>query len=170
MKWLIIALYSLALAGCATLFGGGSSQNVNLTTSDGKKHSVSVHVPKQDPYETEIPKTISVGRTSKDIRVYVKDSKDGNIAPTTIKSKMNPWFIGDIVATSLLSSSIDWLSGAAWKYDENVTVNVTKEKEAVETAPKAEKAKKKAKGNKQSRNRQKTRTSKRGAANKLRVR
>ncbi|MBO4793500.1 MAG: hypothetical protein J5556_02900 [Deltaproteobacteria bacterium] len=136
----LIAVCAFALTGCATLFGGGSSQTVNLVPSDGKQHSVTVQAPGQDPYDVDIPKTISVGRSHKAIRVLVKDSEDGNIGPTAIKSKMNPWFIGDVVATSLLSSSIDFLTGAAWKYDETSTVNVTKE--SVEAAQKADEAKK----------------------------
>ena len=142
----VVALSSLALTGCATLFGGGSSQTVNLIPSDGKPHTVSVQSKGRSDFDIDIPKAIPVNRNSKPITIIVKDSKDGEIPPTTIKPKLNPAFAGNILPLGLacfLSSSVDWASGAAWKYDENATVNVTKEAaEAAAAAEKAEKAKK----------------------------
>lgn len=126
----LAAACAFALSGCAMVLGGGSSQKVRLFSSDGKKHRVSVEESGRRPYEADVPGEIVVRRSSKDIHIVVKDSKDGNIAPTVVASKMNPWLMGNIagnIPLSFLSSSIDLATGAAWKYDENSTVNTTKE-------------------------------------------
>ena len=62
-----------------------------------------------------------------------------------VKSKMDPWFLGDVVALSLLSSSIDCLSGAAWRYDDNVTINVKPKTESAPENKDANKAEEQAK-------------------------
>lgn len=126
----LAAACALALAGCATVLGGGTSQKVRLRPSDGRQHSVSVEEPGRAPYDTDVPREIIVRRSAKDIRIVVKDSPDGEIGQTAVRSKMNPWFLGNIagnIPLSFLSSSVDLATGAAWKYDENATVNVTKE-------------------------------------------
>ena len=51
--------------------------------------------------------------------------------------------MGDVVALSLLSSSIDCLSGAAWRYDDNVTIDIkakTEENKEKTDGKKAEEA------------------------------
>ena len=121
----MILLSSLALSGCATLFGGGTSQTVNLIPSDGKTHKVSINAPGQAEYDTEIPTSIPVNKSHKDIVVTVHEDERVKQDTKIVESKMDSWFLGDVVALSLLSSSIDCLSGAAWRYDDNVTIEVT---------------------------------------------
>ncbi len=121
----MILLSSLALSGCATLFGGGTSQTVNLIPSDGKTHKVSINAPGQAEYDTEIPTSIPVNKSRKDIVVTVHEDDHVKQDTNIVESKMDSWFLGDVVALSLLSSSIDCLSGAAWRYDDNVTIEVT---------------------------------------------
>ena len=125
-----LAVASLALSGCATLFGGGTSQTVNLIPSDGKTHNVTITAPNQEKYNAEIPKAIPVNKSYKDIVVTVEEDESVKADTVIVKSKMDPWFLGDVVALSLLSSSIDCLSGAAWRYDDNVTIDVKPKNEA----------------------------------------
>ena len=127
---LILAISSFALSGCATLFGGGTSQTVNLIPSDGKSHNVTITAPNQEKYSATIPKAIPVNKSYKDIVVTVEESETSKADTVIVKSKMDPWFLGDVVALSLLSSSIDCLSGAAWRYDDNVTIEIKEKTEA----------------------------------------
>ena len=131
---------SFALSGCATLFGGGTSQTVQLIPSDGQTHNVSIIAPGQEKYETVIPKGIPVNKSYKDIVVQVEGDDSIQADTVIVKSKMDPWFLGDVVATSPLSSSIDCLSGAAWRYDDNVTITVKPKNEASEEAADDKKA------------------------------
>ncbi len=50
------------------------------------------------------------------------ESNNGEFKPVTVKKQTNPWFWGDVIATSLLSTTVDVITGAMWKYDENVTI------------------------------------------------
>lgn len=127
---LILAMSSFALSGCATLFGGGTSQTVNLVPSDGKTHNVTITAPNQEKYSTTIPKAIPVNKSYKDIVVTIEESETAKADTVVVKSKMDPWFLGDVVALSLLSSSIDCLSGAAWRYDDNITIDIKEKNEA----------------------------------------
>jgi hypothetical protein len=135
---LILAMTSFALSGCATLFGGGPAQTVNLVPSDGKTHNVTITAPNQEKYNTVIPKAIPVNKSYKDIVVTVEESETVQADTVVVESKLDPWFLGDVVALSLLSSSIDCLSGAAWRYDDNVTITI-KEKTEAEVESKDEK-------------------------------
>ena len=56
--------------------------------------------------------------------VTIEEDASTKADTVIVKSKMDPWFLGDVVALSLLSSSIDCLSGAAWRYDDNVTIDI----------------------------------------------
>ena len=148
MKKLVIAmlaLSSIGLSGCATLFGGGTSQTVNLIPSDGQTHKVTIVAPNQEKYSAEIPKAIPVNKSSKDIVVTIEEDESVKADTVIVKSKMDPWFLGDVVALSLLSSSIDCLSGAAWRYDDNVTINVTPKTEPTTEKKDAKKAEEQAK-------------------------
>ena len=139
----LLVLSTFALSGCATLFGGGTSQTVNLIPSDGKTHKVTISAPNQTKYDTEIPKSIPVNKSYKDIVVTVEEDASTKADTVIVKSKVDPWFLGDVVALSLLSSSIDCISGAAWRYDDNVTIDIkakTEESEEKTDDKKAEEA------------------------------
>ncbi|MCT7481800.1 hypothetical protein [Aliarcobacter cryaerophilus] len=47
----------------------------------------------------------------------------GNVKKKKVEKKLNPWFWGDVVATSLVSTTTDAVTGAMWKYDENVSLD-----------------------------------------------
>lgn len=131
---------SLVLTGCATLFGGGSNQAINIKS---QKETV-VDVYKVEPIKKDsannndlaaekkeqkepklihanitVPSSINVDRNSDDILLKPKNS---DCAETRVEKKLNPWFWGDVVATSLLSTTVDAVTGAMWEYDKDVTL------------------------------------------------
>ena len=129
---------SVLFSGCATLFGGGSNQQINiqskkdtlvniykveplkdknseeLDTSDKKKEPQLIHS------NLKLPATVNVNRESKDI--LIKPTND-ECEELRVKKELNGWFWGDVIATSLVSTTTDAVTGAMWKYDENATVD-----------------------------------------------
>ena len=115
------------------LFGGGSSQTINVqsqktTTVDMYKIKTEKDQDTGEVKEKErvlinsnlqVPASINVQRDSKDILIKPKDDSCKEITAT---GSMNNWVWGDILATSLLSTTVDAVTGAMWIYDENVTL------------------------------------------------
>ena len=125
---------SILFTGCATLFGGGSTQTINVqssktTTVDMYKIKTEKNQETGEIKETErvlinsnlqVPTSINVNRDSKDVLIKPKDD---NCKEVTAAGSMNNWVWGDIIATSLVSTTTDAVTGAMWKYDDNVTLN-----------------------------------------------
>lgn len=118
---------SIMMTGCATLFGGGAKQNITIKSSEPKNLSLhyvddkNVTSPVVQTFQT--PTTISVGRENKDL--LIKDI-DGKCEDTRVKKETNDWFWGDVLALSLLSTTVDAVTGAMWEYDDNVTIECKK--------------------------------------------
>lgn len=132
---------SVLFTGCATLFGGGSNQQINIQS----KKEVVVDIYKVEPLkdkndvesDTEnksktiepqlihsnikLPSTVNVNRDSKDI--LIKPITADECEELRVKKELNGWFWGDVIATSLVSTTTDAVTGAMWKYDENATVD-----------------------------------------------
>lgn len=133
MASLVATSTSILFTGCATLFGGGSSQTINVqsqktTTVDMYKIKTEKDQDTGEVKEKErvlinsnlqVPASINVQRDSKDILIKPKDDSCKEITAT---GSMNNWVWGDILATSLLSTTVDAVTGAMWIYDENVTL------------------------------------------------
>lgn len=125
---------SILFTGCATLFGGGSTQTINVqssktTTVDMYKIKTEKNQETGEIKETErtlinsnlqVPASINVNRDSKDVLIKPKDD---NCKEVTATGSMNNWVWGDIIATSLVSTTTDAVTGAMWKYDDNVTLD-----------------------------------------------
>lgn len=125
----------IMLSGCATLFGGGGNQGINIKSDKEmvvdiyKVEPINKNVDdenKKEPKEpklihtnVKIPSSIYVQRSSQDllIKPINKECKD-----TRVEKELNNWFWGDVLAGSLLSSTVDVITGAMWEYDENVTL------------------------------------------------
>lgn len=131
---LFVASATMLFTGCATLFGGGSTQAINVqssktTTVDMYKIKTEKNQETGEIKETErvlvnsnlqVPASINVNRDSKDVLIKPKDD---NCKEVTATGSMNNWVWGDIIATSLLSTTVDAVTGAMWKYDDNVTLD-----------------------------------------------
>lgn len=129
-----VVAVSILFTGCATLFGGGANQSINIQSSKSQTVDVYKVKTKKDANSGEvsvtgedlihsniqIPSSVNVNRDSKDILIK---TKDGECKEKKVEKKLNPWFWGDVVATSLVSTTTDAVTGAMWKYDENVTLD-----------------------------------------------
>ena len=108
-------------SGCATLFGGGSEQQIAINTD--KPMIVTIgHTENNkniiDPQTIKAPSIVTVNRENKDILIKTKDDKK-----VIVKKKLNPWFWGDVLAISPLSTTVDAITGGMWKYDDNVNIH-----------------------------------------------
>jgi hypothetical protein len=125
---------SILFTGCATLFGGGSTQTINVqssktTTVDMYKIKTEKNQETGEIKETErvlvnsnlqVPASINVNRDSKDILIKPKNNDCKEVTAT---GTMNNWVLGDVLALSLLSTTVDAVTGAMWKYDDNITLD-----------------------------------------------
>ena len=99
----------VALSGCATLFGGGGTQKMSF---DSAPEGATV-VLNGNPIGLTPLSTIIV----RDKNAVVTFKKDGYQQQTyVLEHHLNPWFWGDVVATSLLSSSVDSTTNATVEY------------------------------------------------------
>ena len=108
-------------SGCATLFGGGPQQPIAINSDKPMIVTIGHTENDQniiDPQIVKIPSIVNVTREHKDILIKTKDNKK-----VIIKKKLNPWFWGDVLATSLLSTTVDGITGSMWKYDDNVNIH-----------------------------------------------
>lgn len=103
----------LALAGCATLFGGGSHQKL---TFDSAPEGTTVFMNGQQLGVT--PLTIDVPREKGVVFSFKKDGY--NTASVVADTHLNPWFWGDVAAGSLLSTTIDTATDSSVKYSEDL--------------------------------------------------
>ena len=65
----------------------------------------------------------SSGRVVAYVGSYNPHTKTVSYKKKKVEKKLNPWFWGDVVATSLVSTTTDAVTGAMWKYDENVSLD-----------------------------------------------
>jgi uncharacterized protein YceK len=124
----LLIIAALCLSGCASMVSG-TNQNIEID-SEPSGATVTVGIEKRDySYEnntTTYTKKISTSRiagvTPITVSIPRKDgivqiSKEGyKTQLIEMKRGLNPWFLGNIVLTSLLSSSIDTSTGAISEY------------------------------------------------------
>lgn len=128
---------SILFTGCATLFGGGSTQSIHVQSSKNTIVDIYKVKTKKDESTEKIivdekvlllsnvqaPTSISVNRDNKDILV---EPKDPNCKEVNSKGSVNGWFWVNILGApvgTFLSSTTDAVSGAMWTYDENIQVD-----------------------------------------------
>ena len=121
-----IPIASMVLfSGCATVLGGGGKQQITINStspmnarmgyaSDDNKTST-------DAQSFTTPATITMIRDDKNLLLT---SDNNEFEPIVVEKKLNPWFWGDVVMTSLVSTTTDAVTGAMWKYDDNITIPV----------------------------------------------
>ena len=114
---------TLLTSGCATLFGGGAKQQITINSNMPMKVSIG-YVTDENKTLTgkqsfTTPSTITMLRESDDLLLT---SDNDEFESIKIESKMNNWVWGDILATSLLSTTVDAVTGAMWEYDDNITI------------------------------------------------
>ena len=125
MKKLVALLMTVtALSGCASIIKG-QNQNINILTSDGSEVDATIYT-KNGMRETKLPQLVSVQKDSQDITIQVKEGKCNRESISITQSNIEPWFWGNAIIGGLLGSTTDSVTGAMWKYDSTVVVNVNK--------------------------------------------
>ena len=126
----VMAFVPLILTGCSTMFTG-IHQKVQVRTYHPEAGTKLDNVAKfdviSDGYRVkhegiEAGENITVHRKSAPVVVRVVESACIKPSEERFEAGIHPAVIGDVVATSLLSTSIDSSTGAAWRYDETLTV------------------------------------------------
>ena len=111
------------MSSCATIISG-TTTSVNLSPSDPEAENVKVQV--QSKYSVQnitLPGSIMVKKGSGSLNVVVKD-KCFREQATVVNSKVDYWFLGNIITGGVFGTTTDALSGALWTYDDAAVVNV----------------------------------------------
>jgi len=121
-KLSILLLATSILSGCASIIEG-QSQNINITTSNNKNVDARIFT-KSGIQEIKLPHHMTVQKNSQDITIHVKDGTCNKESTTVVKSRLEPWFWGNLITGGIVGSTTDSVTGAMWKYDETVIVHV----------------------------------------------
>jgi len=122
-KPLLLLLVSTVMlsfsSGCATIVGGGGSQEVTFNSSpDGATVTVNGRAMGKTPMTTRID------RKSNQILKFEKEGYKP--IEMQLSTGMNPWFWGNIVLGGLVGSTTDGITGAVHEYVPNqYLVNLT---------------------------------------------
>lgn len=121
-KLVLMLLMATTLSGCASVIKG-KTQNINVTTPNGKDVEATVFT-SAGMQEMQLPRVIAVPKDSQDITINVKEGKCHKETVSTVPSHIEPWFFGNILSGGILGSTTDSITGAMWRYDEQVTVTI----------------------------------------------
>lgn len=115
VKAAMIATVIAATSGCASIMTDDIA-SLNVKTSSGKQAQVT-----HENQEYTIPGVILVRKDGKD---KIFNSQSENCQNTTVVEKeIEPWFWGDVVLLSPLSTIVDYANDKMWTYDETVVIN-----------------------------------------------
>jgi len=115
---------AIMFSGCATVLGGGAKQKITINSS--KPMNISLGYASDDnktatsAQRATTPATITINRENKNL-LLTSDNKE--FEPVVIEKELNPWFWGDVLMTSPVSTTTDAVTGAMWKYDDNITIS-----------------------------------------------
>jgi len=135
-KKLLIALplaSVMMFSGCATMLGGGGSQKIKFVSTEEMPATL-YEIPADDnstkkPEEIQkmtIPATITVSRGNHN---FLLKSNNGEFEDVKIEKKWNPMGWGNFIpigAINFMFTTTDAVSGAMWKYDDNIAVSPKK--------------------------------------------
>ena len=126
-----LAISSLLLCDCATIFGGASKKEVKLS-SNPPGATVTVRDQKGEVgHKAVTPTSVSLTRSS---GYFTAASYNANFVKkgyaqqnVDLKASMNPWYAGNILFGGLIGLIIvDPLTGAMWTLDKEYTAQMTK--------------------------------------------
>lgn len=131
-KFAVLALAgaTLALTGCSTIFTG-THQQIQVRTHndvvDTKLDNVAKFTVIADKYrvkynDLEAGEIVGVHRKGAPIVVRIEESACIMPSEEHFAPAIHPAVLLDVLATSLLSTSIDSSTGAAWRYDKTLHV------------------------------------------------
>ena len=112
-----IALLSVVLCNCATIFSG-NTQKVNVTTEDGKDG-----IAKINGQEYKVPAIISLQKENKDKIIALKECPQNQVL---LQKGIETTFWINIFSAGVFGSTTDYASDAMWKYEpSNVQLKCT---------------------------------------------
>jgi len=115
VKATLIASTIALTSGCASIMTDDIA-SLNVKTSSGKQAKVTL-----DNQEYTVPGVILVQKEGRDL---IFNTQANNCQNTTVvKREIEPWFWGDVVLLSPLSTVVDYFSESMWTYDETVVIN-----------------------------------------------
>lgn len=114
IKLLSVALATTLLSsGCATILTE-DVHNMNVTTSDGRKITVTV-----DGNTQQVPGVVSVKKENKD-KILVADAE--GCTDVNLNKEVESAFFINILSGGIFGSSTDYGSEQMWRYQDSVTV------------------------------------------------
>jgi len=118
-------LLLIGASGCATLFGGGSSQPINLTSDPASASYVVKSSSGLQMAQGKTPNTIQLPRKNE---YQLEITAPGYQPQTMVLTKgVNGWVWVNLLGPSLFGLAIDFVSGSGWKL-EPALVNVSLQK------------------------------------------
>lgn len=131
-KKLLIAiplLTTIMFSGCATVLGGGSSQTIKFVSTEQMPITVykidtnnSKNIPPIEIQKTIVPATITIGRSNHNLLIK---SDNNEFKDIIVEKEWNPVGWGNFIpigAINFMFTTTDAVSGAMWKYDDNIAI------------------------------------------------
>ena len=111
------------LCGCASIIEG-STNNITISTSPPTNATCSL-TNTRGTSTGIVPGPVMVKKSKSDLDVVCQDPSQNATGQTRMVSDIEPWDFGNILAGGLIGMGVDWGTGAAYKYQENVVVPMT---------------------------------------------
>lgn len=119
----ISSLIVILFNGCATLFGGGGQQTINVSgNTDKKMKAIIKYSDGSHNQYVSIPSRVFVNRKKQDLII---ESTENEFDTYIVASELNPAFVPNFLGGifGFTSTAIDAQTGAMWHYDDSVIVN-----------------------------------------------
>ena len=109
-QWVGVLVLGLTVVGCATLLGGGGSQDITVNANVAGAEVALNGVPLGTT-----PLTVNISR--KTTGLLTISSEGYQTLTVGLERTTNGWFWGNILSGGLLGSSTDYATGAMYKYE-----------------------------------------------------
>ncbi|MBR2140923.1 MAG: hypothetical protein IJ853_01030 [Rickettsiales bacterium] len=120
LKYLVALFAVLTLSNCASIIKG-RYQQVNLVSNTGKEAKVDV-ISASGQQTVTLPAIITVKRSGQSLSVSVKETQTVKPSTMVYSSKLEWFFLGNVVTGGVIGSTTDALTGAMWRYDDTIVV------------------------------------------------
>lgn len=118
----IAALTSSAflLSACASIIEGSTDQ-VNIVSPISVPMTCNA-TNERGSWVGNMPGQVTVKKSRTDLNLACQDPRTGMQANGKLVSEVEPWAFGNILLGGIIGLGVDWGTGAAYDYPENVTV------------------------------------------------
>ena len=123
IRQLVACLAIAMLCACSTIVEG-STNNITITTNPPMTANCSL-TNARGTFTGVSPGPILVKKSKTDLDVSCQDPTMNATGQAKMVSDVDAWDFGNILIGGLIGIGIDWGTGAAYKYEENVVVPMT---------------------------------------------